>query len=315
VGAFPFLSQAGAWGPGASDEDAPSVVELIRAGTMDAELASLLWLLVEARVPVIVAAGPRGAGKTTVLRALLDFLPPGVSVRHLEGFAEDFRWLPEAPRLGWRSTADGSVGRVGPTALSGAAAPSDQASVAPATTYLVASEFSPHLPFYTWGEQARIAIRALSVGYGLGATIHADSLEGVFEELRGPGVGVTEDELSHLGVVLVLSAFRFPHGTIARRVVAAHYVRPVSRDSGGHVQRQPPAVLATSDAASDSFEHFAWGVTADLAGRTGRKAGDFEAEQERRRDVLSALAVANVSAVPDVRAAIEGYRLAPAHSH
>ena len=55
-----------------------SVVELIRAGTLDAELAAMLWLLIEGRVPVVVAATEGGAGKTTLLDALLVFLAPGV---------------------------------------------------------------------------------------------------------------------------------------------------------------------------------------------------------------------------------------------
>jgi flagellar protein FlaI len=73
-----------------------SIVELIRRGTLDAELAALLWLLVEARLPVIVGATPQRAGKTTLLVALLDFLPPGAQVVTLGGFEETFDWLPEA---------------------------------------------------------------------------------------------------------------------------------------------------------------------------------------------------------------------------
>jgi hypothetical protein len=47
-------------------------------------------------------------------------------------------------------------------------------------------------------------------------------------------------------------------------------------------------VLATWDAATDRFEHFGWGVTPELALRTGRRAGDFELEQERRRAAFEA---------------------------
>jgi Flp pilus assembly CpaF family ATPase len=38
-----------------------SIVELLRAGTLDAELAATLWVLIEGRVPIIVAADGRGA--------------------------------------------------------------------------------------------------------------------------------------------------------------------------------------------------------------------------------------------------------------
>ncbi len=44
-------------------------------------------------------------------------------------------------------------------------------------------------------------------------------------------------------------------------------------------------MLATWDPAADRFEHFGWGVTPELALRVGRKAGDFELEVDRRRDV------------------------------
>ncbi|MGZ8438090.1 MAG: hypothetical protein ACXWXR_06060 [Candidatus Limnocylindrales bacterium] len=93
-----------------------------------------------------------------------------------------------------------------------------------------------------------------------------------------------------------------------RRVVAAHYVRPVSRDVHGHVQRLGPAVLATLDPAHDRLEHFGWGVVPELAMRIGRRAGDFEQEADARRVVLADLAALGVSDVDRVRAAIRNHR-------
>jgi hypothetical protein len=268
-----------------------SVVELIELGTLDAELAALLWLLLESRLPLVVAARPRRAGKSTTLNALLDFLPPDVSRLQLAGAWEDFGWLADAESLGWRREA-GAGGTPVPSAP-------------PEGTYLVAAELSDHLPVYTWGDRARVAIRAMSRGYGMGATIHAASLEEVFAALGGPPVGLTPDELSRIGVVLVLGMT----GAGDRRITAAHYVRPVVRDAHGHVQRLGPAVLATSDASTGAFEHFAWGVLPELAERTGRKAGDFELEQKSRADYLQGLAVGGVTEVEAVRTALQGYRL------
>jgi hypothetical protein len=270
-----------------------SVVELIASGTLDAELAGLLWLLVEARLPVVVAATAGRTGKSTLLEAILAFLPPGTRRQSLAGFAEDFEWLPEAADLGWRHaprrTPDGRP-KVGPAE--------------PATTYLVAAELSNHVPTYTWGEQARIAVRAVSRGYGLGATIHADSLEEVFAQLSGPAVGLTAEELSRLGLVLVLRLV--PGGR--RRLTAGHYIRPVVRDAGGHVQRLGPAVLATWDPARDVLDHFWWGILPELAERTGRRAGDFEAEQVRRASYLAGLVAGGLMGWKEVVTAIAGYR-------
>ena len=265
-----------------------SVVELIEAGVLDAELVAQLWLLIEARVPLIVAAQDQHVGKSTTLGALLDFLPPEVRVVELAGEDETFDWLPQASELGWPGTAHPAP---------------DADPVRPHTTVLLALELSDHTPAYTWGERARIAVRAASIGYGLAATIHADSLDDVFDALRRPPVSLTDDELSHLGVVLVLR--HLDDGR--RRVVAAHYVRPVARDVHGHLQRLGPAVLATWDPETDTFEHFGWGVTPELALRVGRHAGDFEIEVGRRREHLDRLVATGVTEPRPARAAIHAY--------
>jgi hypothetical protein len=276
-----------------------SIVELIRGGTLDAELAATLWLLIEGRVPVIVAAAEQGTGKSTLLSALVGFLPPAIRIVELEGATESFDWLPQAAELGWHRDL---------------ARPIDfqaHPPIRPDDTVLLIPELSDHLPSYTWGEEARIAIRAASIGYGLAATIHADELEEVFDALRRPPVRADDDELSRLGVILILR--RVADDT--RRLVAAHYVRPTARDEHGHVQRLGPAVLATWDPKQDRFEHFGWGVTPELAMRVGRKAGDFELEVDRRRDYLAGLAEAGIVDVDAVRAAIDGYRHSAATSH
>jgi hypothetical protein len=269
-----------------------SIVELIRAGVLDPELAALAWLLIEARLPVVVAGLARNLGKTTLLEALLDFLPSTARRVDLAGADEGFGWLPEAAALGW----DGPSGDAG--------GPADALPIRPANGYLVAGELSEHLPIYTWGRAARTLVRAASLGYGIGATIHADRLEDVHAALRSPEVGLTDDELSYLGLVLVLRPMPDAHGLLQRRVVAAHYARPVGRDEHGHVQRLPPAVLAVRDEASDTLEHFAWGVMPELAIRLGRRAGDLETDGARRAAVLADLVDRAVLDVDSVRTAI-----------
>ena len=299
----------GWWGVHPIPHEPRSIVALIRDGTLDADLGALLWLLVEARLPVIVAAQRGRTGKTTLLHALLDFLPPATRRVELRGITETFDWLPHARELGWRAEP------VADPAAPAAGTPRDPITD-PASTYLLAAELSDHLPDYTWGDAARVAVRAVSIGYGLGATIHADSLEEVFDALHQPPVALTDDELSRLGLVVILRAVAPPPGDaypgMLRRIVAAHYVRPVVRDQHGHVQRLGPAVLATWNETDDAFEHFAWGVIPELAERTGRRPGDFELEHERRRDYLAGLAAAGVLEVDAVRTAIDGYRAASA---
>jgi hypothetical protein len=282
-----------AWLRAATAPPRRSIVELIGAGTLDAELAGLAWVLIEARLPVIVAGLAQGAGKTTLLEALLDFLPSSVRRIDLAGAEEEFGWLPEAAALGWPVTGGGEAAAI---------------PVTPASAFLVAAELSGHLPLYTWGPAARTLVRAASIGYGIGATIHADRLEDVHEALRSPAVGLTDDELSYLGLVFVVRPERGPNGHVRRRVVAAHYARPVGRDEHGHVQRLQPAVVAARDERTDRLEHFAWGVLPEIGIRLGREPGELEREQERRIGLLDTLVRDGVVDVPSVRSAIADHR-------
>jgi hypothetical protein len=128
------------------------------------------------------------------------------------------------------------------------------------------------------GDGALALLRAASLGAGFAATIRGGSLEEVRDRLQ-VAAGAGDDELSYLGVVVILDA--------SGRVIAAHHVRPLALDGQGHVQRLGPAVLAARDARSDQLEHFAWGVMPELAARIAMKAGDLEAEVDRRRDALT----------------------------
>jgi hypothetical protein len=252
-----------------------SIVELISTGVLDADLAALAWILVEARVPLFVGGLQRGAGKTTLLEALLDFLPATARRIELAGSSEDFMWLPEADALGWTRTTP---------------ALQEAVPVSPSSTVLVAQELSAHLPIYTWGRAARTLVRAASIGYGIGATLHADRLEEVHNLLRARPVGLTDDELSYLGLILIVRAERGADGHVRRRVVAAHYARPVGRDEHGHTQRLPPAILAHREFSNDRLDHFEWGLMPELAIRLDRKAGDLERDQRERSAILAHLA-------------------------
>ena len=302
--------------PAASRAPARSIAALVRDGVLDAELAALLWLLLDAGMPIVVL-GARGSGRSTLVAALLDLLPAGSHTRRLAGAEEEFDWLPEASELGWRRQAGGDPGNR--QALTTARA---------GNTVLVVAGLGDGPPDGTPGSQARIVIRALSLGYGMLATMTGDGLEDVFARLHAPEVGADDDELSRLGLVLVMK--RVPgadaasggHGAGARgpgeaegahRVVAVHYVRPVVRDAHGHVQRLPPSVLAAREIQTDRLEHFAWGIVGELAGRAGLRPTEFEREQARRARYLGDLAAAGLIDPVEVRAAIARYREAAAN--
>lgn len=120
--------------------------------------------------------------------------------------------------------------------------------------------------------------------------LRAASLRAAMDLLAAPPDGLPDDAVRRLGAVLVVDA---PDGARVR-IAAAHYLRPTERDAQGHVQRRPPAVLATWDPATDAFEHFAWGITPELADRVDRSQADLEQRQAAR-----AVSLARLAAGPD----------------
>ena len=150
-----------------------SILELVKSGSLDLRLASLLWLMMEQRASILVAAGPSFAGKTTTLNALLDFLHPDVKEVRLNGWGEDFRFLKDAT---------------------------------PSKTYIVAEEFSDYGD-YVWGETAQKAFNLLDDGYSLGGTIHARTAKEVLLVLH-QYLGISVPLLGRLGAVVNLSATR-----------------------------------------------------------------------------------------------------------
>jgi hypothetical protein len=280
-------------GPAHSPNHGPSsIITLLRGRTLDPELGALLWLLLDGGVSLVVVGHGDGAesraARTTVLEALLDLVPSTRRRLPLGGSTEDFAWLDNAEALGWVRTA-----------------PPAPTAVDPAAAVILAGEMGPLPPADTAGDRARLVVRALGRGFSLAATMDAAGLEDVLAALRRRPIQLTDDELTNLGIVVVLEPDAAASGA-PPRIVAAHYLRPLARDVHGHPQRLPPAVLATWDAAADRFEHFAWGIAAELAGRVGRRTGDFELEQDRRAAVLTGLAAEDPSGPDfDDRAAIQ----------
>jgi hypothetical protein len=152
-----------------------TIPELIAAGSLDAALAALLWVAMEHRASVIVAAGPNGAGKTVTLTALLDFLPEEVRRLHLQGMAEDFAFVADAD---------------------------------PARTYLLANEISDHLPIYLWGRRAQRVFELLPEGFALGATLHAESVDETLMYLAAPPLSIPPTLVAAVTLVVTLAVVR-----------------------------------------------------------------------------------------------------------
>jgi hypothetical protein len=229
------------------------------------------------------------AGKTTTLSALIDFLPPGTVGIFLRGWYADFGWTD---------------------------------AYGPERSYLLANEMSDHLPIYVWGRTARGALELAGRGYGLGATMHADSLDEALAALRSE-VGASDADLAGLTVYLQFSAYRTPAG-MYRRCEEAWHLRLASdgtlapvrlaaidgerspRLTGAQRLPAPPMLPGDGGRTSLPFVHApaAYGVLAETLGLT---AEALEAELAERSARLTDLAERGICEPHDVAAALASY--------
>jgi hypothetical protein len=301
-----------------------TVLELVALHVLDADLAALLWLLLDAHLPLLVAfptdLEPPAETPRAILAALLDLLPPDVHRVDLNGGEETFDWLGDAAALGWetgseaadRSSDPGSPTRTAAGGASLALPPRRWAP--PEMTFLVAGEIGASPPADIWGLRARVLVRSLRRGYGLGAVVRADSLRQALVCLAAPPASVAVDELRRLGVVLVVRELDSSSEATAGgpkvaglperlaslaqwRVAGAHFLRPLERDASGHLQRRPPAVLATWHPRRGAFEHEAAELSSELALRAGMTAEAFESEQAARSRRIAALTASGLVSV------------------
>jgi hypothetical protein len=171
------------WGWHGWDQPQPmSIVQIMQAGTMPPRLAAAFWLGLERGASFVLAADPPGAGKTTILTALLALAPPDMLAYFTRGWGETFELPP----------------------------PSDEYP-----TYLMVNEMSDHLPVYSWGPYVLRAFELLGEGYSLCTTMHADTVEGVYDQLSDE-LGVPDEHIARLTFVVPLAISRRDGATLRR---------------------------------------------------------------------------------------------------
>lgn len=270
-----------------------SAVEIVQSGSLDHRLMAALWAATSRRRSVMLASEAPMAGKTTTLSALVDFLPEGTVGVFLRGWRGDFEWTAE---------------------------------IGPERGYILVNEMSDHLPIYVWGRNARGALQLAGKGYGLGGTMHADSLPEALDLLRAE-LGASDADLAGLSIYLQYSAYRTPSG-MYRRVEEAWHLR---LDTGGSLapvrlaaieggrspsltgaQREPVPPMLAGDGGRKGrpliHDPAAYAV---LAASLGLGPDALEAELAERSSYLAELAARGICDPPAVAAALSLYPSLP----
>ena len=161
----------GWWGYHWTPPEPRSLIWLIERGVIETQAAAFLSLAIEGRASLIVVAEPHEAGKTTLLTALIDFLPADARRIYLRGWYEQFTFLDSIP---------------------------------PDTGFVLCNEISAHLPAYLWGRGVRRIFDAAHAGYPLATTMHATSGADALRQLTSYPLEVPEEQLTAIDLIVTI---------------------------------------------------------------------------------------------------------------
>ena len=198
------------WGPGWRVPEPRNIAELLRDETIDSWTAANLWAALSRRRSLVVVAGESKVGKTTLLSALLDFLPPNTRRVYPRGCFESFAFLSD-PAIDSSQTA------------------------------LLINEISPYLPVYLWGPAVGRVLEAAQRGFTLLATAHADSVHEFVGALTGSPLRVPLAQAAAFEFVVVMK--RDEANLSGRRVHGVWRLEPTRSGIGvAEIQPGPPAL-------------------------------------------------------------------------
>ena len=170
-----------------------SLADLVANNTMDERIEALLWTIAGEKRSFVTVAGPRKAGKSTVLAAALQHVPQGTPVHALTGEIEEIRDLVNAP--------DGG--------------------------YLEVGEISTEPPSrYIWGEPVLALFEALDAGFSLATTMHAPDVNDVFSQICSDN-GISDRSASTIQYVVHITRFGEDETSYWRRVDVVHEISGV----------------------------------------------------------------------------------------
>jgi flagellar protein FlaI len=238
-----------------------TVLGLLERNTLSPEVAAYLWLAVEYKMPILIA-GEMGSGKTSYANAILGLAPPDRRI----GTAEDVAEF-NIPHLNWQKYLTDERRGIDLFELV-------KLLLRANVDYVVINEIRG-------AEESRAWFQAISTGHGGVTTIHADTVESVFNRLDN--LGIPPEYLTSLALVVFIGRFKIG-GKIQRRT---QYVFDIIDPRA----RQYAAIF-TYNHAADSY------AAGDLSlARTTKRilelakwdAGRFMEEYRRRVEFLRRL--------------------------
>jgi len=253
-------------------KDPFSIVDLISMGTIDEILAAYFWILLENKMSMMIIGGT-GAGKTSMLNALLSLIRPNDKIVTVEEIAElntlHENWVQLTSRQSFRfgSADESSISLFDLVKLSLRYRPD----------YIIVGEIR--------GEEAYALFQAVATGHGGVCTMHADSLDHAVKRLTSEPMNVAETYIPLMNVGIYLSRVDLPKKrmdlTFGRRAINVWEI--IDYEKYRMISQWSPREDKFHTRLEESY------LLEEISIKKGFTRKDILAEVERRRKFLKHL--------------------------
>ncbi len=196
-----------------------SITQLIKWGSIDANLASYLWLLLENQMSIFFS-GETASGKTTMLNAALPFISRKAKMYSVENTAEV-----APPQAAWQQLITREDGP-------------KESQVDTFTLLKVALRSRPNYIIVgeIRGEEGAVAFQAMQTGHAVLATFHASSVKKLIQRLTGEPINIPVTFVDNLNSALILQAI-YRKGKFLRRCTSVEEIEGYLEEAGGVITR------------------------------------------------------------------------------
>ena len=265
-------------------EETISIVQLIKWGTMSAQVAAYVWICLEYGMSVLVS-GETASGKTTTLNAILPFIDHNVKIYS----AEDTPEVKVSHKIWQRLVTRDSKNEDSRVEMFDLL----KAALRSRPRYIIIGEIR--------GVEGATAFQAMQTGHPVIATFHASSIVKMIQRFTGDPINVPIRFFDNLNFALFQEVVEAPGGGIARRITGVDEVIGYNKHSDGVLTRG----MFEWDPVKDKHyfrgmfqSHLLEKKIAAMAGFSNKR--DIYEELERRRQAIQDMADRDLTHYDDV---------------